>query len=135
MKLLLVVLLALCAQTQAENLSGLVLGVADGDTISLRDTSQAQHRIRLSGVDAPEKAQPYYGLQSMQSLSDLVVDRMVTVQTGKTDYYGHVVGTVLFFCPIHSWKSEKLSGRYCRLLPRLPSQTGLSDDSRANSIR
>ncbi|NBY26924.1 MAG: nuclease, partial [Betaproteobacteria bacterium] len=40
MKLLLVVLLALCAQTQAENLSGLVLGVADGDTISLLDTSQ-----------------------------------------------------------------------------------------------
>ena len=75
MKLLLVVLLALCAQTQAENLSGLVLGVADGDTISLRDTSQTQHRIRLSGIDAPEKAQPYYGLQSRQSLSDLVLGR------------------------------------------------------------
>ena len=94
MKLLLVVLLALCAQTQAENLSGLVLGVADGDTISLRDTSQAQHRIRLSGVDAPEKAQPY-GLQSRQSLSDLVLGQMVTVQTGKTDRYGRVVGKVL----------------------------------------
>ena len=74
MKLLLVVLLALCAQTQAENLSGLVLGVADGDTINLRDTSQAQHRIRLSGVDAPEKAQPY-GLQSRQSLSDMALGR------------------------------------------------------------
>ena len=74
MKLLLVVLLALCAQTQAESLSGLVLGVADGDTISLRDTSQTQHRIRLSGVDAPEKAQPY-GLQSRQSLSDMALGR------------------------------------------------------------
>ena len=54
-------------------------------TVNAPAARQTPHRIRLSGIDAPEKAQPYYGLQSMQSLSDLVVDRMVTVQTGKTD--------------------------------------------------
>ena len=54
-------------------------------TVNAPPAHQTPHRIRLSGIDAPEKTQPYYGLQSMQSLSDLVVDRMVTVQTGKTD--------------------------------------------------
>jgi len=53
-------------------------------TVNSPPARQPQHRIRLSGIDAPEKAQPY-GLQSKQILSDLVRGRMVTAQTGKTD--------------------------------------------------
>ena len=82
-------------------------------TVNSPPAHQTPHRIRLSGIDAPEKAQPYYGLQSRQRLSDVVVGPMVTVQTGKTDCLGRVVVKVLFFCPIHSWKSEKSSERYC----------------------
>jgi len=53
-------------------------------TVNSPPAHQTPHRIRLSGIDAPEKAQPY-GLQSKQILSDLVRGRMVTAQTGKTD--------------------------------------------------
>ncbi len=53
-------------------------------TVNAPPAHQTPHRIRLSGIDAPEKAQPY-GLQSKQILSDLVRGRTVTVQTGKTD--------------------------------------------------
>ena len=63
-------------------------------TVNSPPVHQTPHKIRPSGIDAPEKAQPY-GLQSRQSLSDLVLGRMVTVQTGKTDRYGRVVGKVL----------------------------------------
>jgi len=41
----------------AEVIQGRVVTVADGDTITLLDGNQQQHRIRLAGIDAPEKAQ------------------------------------------------------------------------------
>ena len=72
----------------------MVVSVADGDTITVLDTSQTQHKIRLGGIDAPEKAQPY-GKQSKQSLSDMVFGKTVTVDTGKTDRYGREVGKIL----------------------------------------
>lgn len=41
----------------ADLLSGRVVGVADGDTITLLDANNTQHKIRLGGIDAPEKKQ------------------------------------------------------------------------------
>ena len=87
-------LLTLCPASQAATITGMVVSVADGDTITVLDTSQTQHKIRLGGIDAPEKAQPY-GKQSKQSLSDMVFGKTVTVDTGKTDRYGREVGKVL----------------------------------------
>ena len=87
-------LLTLCPASQAATITGMVVSVADGDTITVLDTSQTQHKIRLGGIDAPEKAQPY-GKQSKQSLSDMVFGKTVTVDTGKTDRYGREVGKIL----------------------------------------
>jgi endonuclease YncB( thermonuclease family) len=53
-----------------------------------------QHKIRLAGIDAPEKKQPF-GNRSKQSLSDLAFDKMVTVETTKRDRYGRQIGKVL----------------------------------------
>jgi endonuclease YncB( thermonuclease family) len=50
--------------------------------------------IRLSGIDAPEKAQPF-GQRSKESLSSLVFDKAVTVEWSKRDKYGRIVGKVL----------------------------------------
>lgn len=86
-------LLLLALSTQAETIKGRVVGVADGDTVSVLDASKTQHKIRLAGIDAPEKAQAY-GQRSKESLSELVFDRMVTVETTKRDRYGRSVGTV-----------------------------------------
>jgi len=56
---------------RAETLVGTVVGVADGDTVTVLDADHQQHKIRVGGVDAPEKAQPY-GQRSKQNMSALV---------------------------------------------------------------
>lgn len=77
----------------ATTLTGKVIGVLDGDTIDVLDSSKTQHRIRLAGIDAPEKAQPF-GQRSKQNLSDLVFGKQVEVDGGKTDKYGRTVGKI-----------------------------------------
>ena len=89
-----VLLLTFCALGSATTITGKVVSVADGDTITALDAGKVQHKIRLGGIDAPEKAQPY-GQTSKQSLSDLVFGKTVTVDTDKTDRYGREVGKVL----------------------------------------
>jgi endonuclease YncB( thermonuclease family) len=83
-----------CDLASAGTLTGVVVGVADGDTLTVLDSQRNQHKIRLAGIDAPEKRQDF-GLRSKQSLSDLVYRREVTVETNKTDRYGREVGKVL----------------------------------------
>lgn len=71
-----------------------MVGVSDGDTITVLDGLHAQHRIRLAGIDAPEKAQPY-GDASKRHLSDMVFGESVTVDYEKHDLYGRIVGKIL----------------------------------------
>jgi len=71
-----------------------VVGVQDGDTITVLDSSNENHRIRLQGIDAPEKGQAF-GSKSGQTLSQAVFDRVVTVEWSKHDRYGRIVGKVL----------------------------------------
>lgn len=85
-------LLALVAK--AETITGRVVAIADGDTVTVLDATKTQHRIRLAGIDAPEKAQAF-GQRSKESLSDLVFNQEVTVETTKRDRYGRSVGTVM----------------------------------------
>lgn len=95
MKIIVALLLALISEyAWAENIAGRVVGVADGDTITVLDSTNQQHKIRLAGIDAPEKNQPW-GQASKQSMSDQVFDRQVIVETGKRDRYGREVGKVL----------------------------------------
>ena len=87
-------MLVACSIAQGGTISGRVVGVSDGDTITVLDTSKVQHKIRLAGIDAPEKAQPF-GQVSKEHLSGLVFGKQVTVETDKTDKYGRNVGKVL----------------------------------------
>jgi endonuclease YncB( thermonuclease family) len=94
-KYLLALLLAIAiAYSHAATITGRVVAVADGDTVTVLDGNNTQHKIRLAGIDAPEKKQPY-GQRSKQSLSDLVFDKQVNVETDKTDKYGREVGKIL----------------------------------------
>ena len=87
-------LLLLALACNAATIAGRVVGVADGDTVTVLDANKARHKIRLSGIDAPEKNQPF-GQRSKQSLSDLVFAKTVTVEADKRDRYGREVGKVL----------------------------------------
>lgn len=92
--LLLLVLVLLATPGHAEVISGRVVHVADGDTITVLDASKVQHKVRLAGIDAPEKSQAY-GQHSRDSLAELVANRAVIVETHKKDRYGRHVGKVL----------------------------------------
>ena len=79
---------------QAETLQGKVINVADGDTITVLDDTNTHHKIRLTGIDAPEKQQAF-GNVSKQSLADMVAGQSVAVEWIKVDRYGRKVGKVL----------------------------------------
>ena len=56
---MLLFLLLISAHAAAETLTGRIVGVSDGDTLTLLDAKQVPHKIRVAGIDAPEKKQPF----------------------------------------------------------------------------
>ena len=68
--------------------------MGDGDTLTLLDSERRQHKVRLSGIDAPERRQPY-GERSKQHLAALAQDKSVMVVWSKHDRYGRIVGRVM----------------------------------------
>lgn len=75
-------------------LVGRVVGVSDGDTLTVLDDAKRQHKMRLSGIDAPESGQAF-GNRSKQSLSDCAFGKHATVIGDKTDRYGRTVARVM----------------------------------------
>ena len=74
-------------------IEGRVVGIADGDTVTVLDADKTQYRIRLAGIDAPERGQP--GAQrSKESLSALVYDQPVRVESVNRDRFDRIVGKV-----------------------------------------
>ena len=78
----------------AAELEGQVVGVLDGDTIDVLTPTKTQVRVRLAGIDAPEKGQAF-GTVAKKELSDLVFGKPVTVEWRKKDRYGRTVGKVI----------------------------------------
>lgn len=92
--MLLVALLLLTHTSTADTLHGRVVGVSDGDTVTVLDASNTQWKIRLMGIDAPEKKQAF-GNKSKESLSALVFNKQVSVDFNKKDKYGRTVGKII----------------------------------------
>lgn len=80
-------------EAPAVSFSGRVVGVTDGDTITVLEELIQQHTIRLAEIDAPEQGQPW-GDRARQGLSALVFGKSVSVQQTDTDRYGRVVARV-----------------------------------------
>jgi len=78
----------------AFTLTGEVVGVADGDTLTLLTADKVQHHVRIDGIDAPERTQPHSQV-SKQSLSDMVYRRAVIAECSKVDRYGREVCKVM----------------------------------------
>lgn len=100
-RILVIFLLAFSAH--AETLTGFVIGVTDGDTITVLDSNRQQHKIRLAGIDAPEKANSEkapetaqaFGERSKQNLASIVFNKNVVIEWKKLDRYGRPVGKVM----------------------------------------
>ena len=93
MKSILILALLFGLTCHDSTIDGSVVGIADGDTITVLDAVKVQHKIRLAGIDAPEKKQAF-GNHSKESLSDLVLDKTVNAETEKRDRYGRQIGKV-----------------------------------------
>lgn len=91
---LVLVFMATSGGAQPTRLSGTVVGIQDGDTLTIIDAQRRQYRIRLAGIDAPEKRQAF-GNVSRRALSDLVFSRKVDLHVTKVDRYGRLVAKVL----------------------------------------
>lgn len=92
--LLLVATLLVANPSAADTLQGRVVGIADGDTVTVLDSSNTQFKIRLKGIDAPEKKQAF-GNKSKEFLSALVFNKLVTVEYYKQDKYGRTLGKII----------------------------------------
>ncbi|MGZ5044131.1 MAG: thermonuclease family protein [Methylobacter sp.] len=77
-----------------EILEGRVVGVHDGDTVTLLMMGNQQLKIRLAQIDAPESDQAF-GQRSKQSLSNMVFNKTVHVEKETIDKYGRTVGTII----------------------------------------
>jgi micrococcal nuclease len=78
----------------AQTFTGRVVGVADGDTVTVLLEGNRPQKIRLAGIDAPEKNQAF-GSRAKQALSEKIFNRTVTVVSNSTDRYRRWV------CDIH----------------------------------
>jgi endonuclease YncB( thermonuclease family) len=92
MKKATLLVLLFCSLAHAD-ITGRVVSVIDGDTIRVLDADQVEYKVRLSGIDAPEKGQPY-NEGSRKHLASLVAGKEVFVETAKQDIHGRVVGKV-----------------------------------------
>lgn len=92
--LLLAASLLLAHASAADTLRGRVVGVSDGDTVTVLDATHTQWKIRLMGIDAPEKKQAF-GNKSKEHLSGLVFNKQVAVNYTKQDKYGRTVGKII----------------------------------------
>ena len=88
------ILLLISCSLHAATLQGKVVGVPDGDNITVLDDNKTKHKIRLKGIDVPEKTQAF-GQKSKQSFYQLIHNKQVTIEFQKKDKYGRTLGKVL----------------------------------------
>jgi endonuclease YncB( thermonuclease family) len=80
------------AAPPATTLTGKVVGIADGDTLTLL-VGKTQIKVRLEGIDTPERAQPF-GRKAGQALAKKVFGKVVQVDDLGKDRYGRTLGIV-----------------------------------------
>ncbi|MBL0730378.1 thermonuclease family protein [Piscinibacter sp. HJYY11] len=85
--------LALAACASAHALSGVVTHVTDGDTLWVRPDGGAPVKVRMQGIDAPERCQAW-GAQAREALAARVLHRQVQVRTRARDDYQRTIGVV-----------------------------------------
>jgi endonuclease YncB( thermonuclease family) len=85
-------MMAIAAKPHYE-ITGKVVKIADGDTLTVLDGANAQHKIRLAGIDAPEKGQPF-GTKAREALAGKVFGQTVRVEVIDVDRYRREVGRI-----------------------------------------
>lgn len=74
-------------------ITGKIVSILDGDTIILLDSNNEQIRVRLEGIDCPEKSQPF-GQMAKQATSSFIYGKEVRIITSGKDRYGRTIGFI-----------------------------------------
>jgi len=86
-------LFLLCPLPLLADFSGKCVSVADGDTITVLTAENIQIKVRLYGIDCPEKKQDF-GQKAKEFTASLVFDKQVDVKESEKDRYGRTIGRV-----------------------------------------
>ena len=86
-------MLLVTAACLADTLEGKVVRIVDGDTLVVLDSSNTQHRVRLAGIDTPERGQPF-GKRAKENLARLFGGQPTQVRWYKRDRWNRLIGTV-----------------------------------------
>jgi len=89
---MILVLAAFSTHSLAQALSGQVISVQDGDTLTMMIAGH-KRKVRLTEIDTPERSQPW-GDQARQALIGKVLGQTVSIQTASQDRYGRSLGRV-----------------------------------------
>lgn len=92
--LIAVLLASVAGAAAAQPITGRVVEVIDGDTVMVLVQGREQLKVRLAGIDAPERKQAF-GQRAKQKLSALVFDKAVTVVGHKHDRYRRLIAKLL----------------------------------------
>ena len=84
-----------CTPPSKSVVSGKVVGVSDGDTITVLGQGNHQIKVRLADIDCPEKNQPW-GNNAKSRLSELIFSETVDLRVNSTDRYGRKIADVFF---------------------------------------
>jgi len=95
-KYIAILLLAFSSSVYADylNCPCKVVKVTDGDTVNVLDQTKTLHKIRLQGIDAPERKQAF-GRRSTQNLASYIAGEAIEVEYDKRDRYGRIIGKLI----------------------------------------
>jgi len=77
------------------DIRGRVVGVTDGDTVTVLVNGHDQVKVRLAGIDAPERRQPF-GQAAREALAQVIFQKDVEIIGDKIDRYGRMVGKIIY---------------------------------------
>lgn len=107
-RIVLLFLIITCLSAQAKIITGEVIKIADGDTLTILTNTKQQEKIRLIEIDAPERRQAF-GNKSQQSLAELCFKKPAIIHYDNRDRYGRILGRV--FCNgIDANKAQIING-------------------------
>ena len=111
------------AQNAGQSFSGRAIAVLDGDTIDVLLPDNSVERVRLAGIDAPEKDQSF-GAEAKANLARKLRGQIVTVHFDERDKYGRAVGHVYFrgATPTSSRSPTDAPGFTANSLPSSPTK-------------
>ncbi len=91
--LFLVLFLSIATAAFGQRFPVTVVGITDGDTFTVINRDKLQLKVRIIGIDAPEKKQAY-GNKSRQTLSDLIFQQQIEIDVQYQEKWGRYAAKV-----------------------------------------